>query len=155
MLCSLKSILVTWCLFFVAHLYFVHFSVCMLQLMIFKVVKEKKKSMVIPPWTRPISSDLRNWAESGLLVFWGFLGGANCQEPTCRRHKRRGFDPWIGKIPWRHNNPLQYSCLENPHGRRSLAGYSPWGRYESDRHDWIDLAHKGEKNEIVQLAIHG
>ena len=24
-------------------------------------------------------------------------------------------------------NPLQYSCLENPHGQRSLVGYSPWG----------------------------
>ena len=23
-------------------------------------------------------------------------------------------------------------CLENPHGQRSLAGYSPWGRKESD-----------------------
>ena len=27
-----------------------------------------------------------------------------------------------------HGNPLQYSCLENPRGQRSLAGYSPWGR---------------------------
>ena len=26
-----------------------------------------------------------------------------------------------------HGNPLQYSCLENPHGQRSLAGYSPQG----------------------------
>ena len=27
---------------------------------------------------------------------------------------RRGFDPWVGKIPWRRAcNPLQYSCLEN------------------------------------------
>ena len=26
-----------------------------------------------------------------------------------------------------HGNPLQYSCLENPHGQRSLVGYSPWG----------------------------
>ena len=26
-----------------------------------------------------------------------------------------------------HGNPLQYSCLENPHGQRSLAGYNPWG----------------------------
>jgi len=25
------------------------------------------------------------------------------------------------------SNPLQYSCLENPHGQRSLLGYSPWG----------------------------
>ena len=24
-----------------------------------------------------------------------------------------------------HGNPLQYFCLENPHGQRSLAGYSP------------------------------
>ena len=24
------------------------------------------------------------------------------------------------------------SCLENPHGQRSLEGYSPWGRRESD-----------------------
>ena len=28
--------------------------------------------------------------------------------------------------------PLQYSCLENPHGQRSLAGYSSWACKESD-----------------------
>ena len=28
--------------------------------------------------------------------------------------RRPGFDPWVGKIPWKGNdNPLQYSCLEN------------------------------------------
>ena len=31
-----------------------------------------------------------------------------------------------------HGNPLQYPCLENSHGLRSLAGYSPWGRKELD-----------------------
>ena len=31
-----------------------------------------------------------------------------------------------------HGNTLQYSCLENPHGQKSLEGYSPWGRTESD-----------------------
>ena len=31
-----------------------------------------------------------------------------------------------------HGNPLQYSCLENPHGQRSLVGYSPQGRKELD-----------------------
>ena len=30
-----------------------------------------------------------------------------------------------------HGNPLQYFCLENPHGQRSLAGNSPWGHKES------------------------
>ena len=32
----------------------------------------------------------------------GFLGGASGKEPTSRcRCKRLGFDPWVGKIPWR------------------------------------------------------
>ena len=29
-------------------------------------------------------------------------------------------------------NPLQYSCLENPHRQRSLEWYSPWGHKELD-----------------------
>ena len=32
-------------------------------------------------------------------------------------------------------NPLRYSGLENPHGQRSLVGYSPWGRTELDTTD--------------------
>ena len=47
---------------------------------------------------------------------WGFPGGTSGKEPACQcgRHKRHGFDPWVGKIPWRrHGNPLQYSCLKN------------------------------------------
>ena len=31
-----------------------------------------------------------------------------------------------------HGSPLQYSYLENPHGQRSLAGYNPWDRKESE-----------------------
>ena len=39
----------------------------------------------------------------------------------CRRRKRWGFDPWIGKIPWRRIcNPLQYSWPGKSHGQRSL-----------------------------------
>ena len=41
----------------------------------------------------------------------------------------------VGSIPGsrrspegEHGNPLQYSCVENPHEQRSLAGYSPQGR---------------------------
>ena len=44
-----------------------------------------------------------------------------------------GSMPGSGKFPGGgHGNPLQYSCLENPHGQRSLAGYSPWGHKELD-----------------------
>ena len=40
-----------------------------------------------------------------------------------------GSIPCLGRSPGEGNgNPLQYSCLENPMERRSLAGYSPWGR---------------------------
>ena len=44
-----------------------------------------------------------------------------------------GSIPGSGRSPGRgHGNPLQYSCLENPHGQRSLVGYSPQGHKESD-----------------------
>ena len=44
-----------------------------------------------------------------------------------------GSIPGWGRSPGGgHGNPLQYSCLENPHGWRSLVGYSPWGHKESD-----------------------
>ena len=34
---------------------------------------------------------------------------------------RPKFDPWVGRSPGGgHGYPLQYSCLENPHGQRSL-----------------------------------
>jgi len=34
-------------------------------------------------------------------------------------------------------NPLQCSCLENPHGQRSLVGYAPWGCKELDMTEWL------------------
>ena len=41
--------------------------------------------------------------------------------------------PGLGRSPGgEHGNPLQYSCLENPHGQRSLVGHSPLGHKESD-----------------------
>ena len=42
--------------------------------------------------------------------------------------------PGSGRSPGgRHGNPVQYSCLENPHGQRSLAVYSLQCCKESDR----------------------
>ena len=44
-----------------------------------------------------------------------------------------GFIPGLGRsLGGGYGNPLQYSCLENPHGWRSLVGYSLWGHKESD-----------------------
>ena len=50
----------------------------------------------------------------------GFPDGASGKEPTCqcRRHKKLGFNPWVGKIPGEGNcNPLQYTCLGKPMNR--------------------------------------
>ena len=45
-----------------------------------------------------------------------------------------GSIPGWGRSPGgEHGNSLQYSCPENPHGQRSLLGYSAWSRKESDR----------------------
>ena len=41
--------------------------------------------------------------------------------------------PGSGRSPGEGNgNPLQYTCLENLHGQRNLAGYSSQGCKESD-----------------------
>ena len=54
------------------------------------------------------------------------------------------WETWVwsglGRSPGRrHGNPLQNSCLENPHGQRSLVGYSSWGHKESDMTEWLSI----------------
>ena len=54
----------------------------------------------------------------------GFPGGLDSKESTCSAGDL-GSIPGLGRSPGGgHGNPLQYSYLENPHGQRSLAGYS-------------------------------
>ena len=43
------------------------------------------------------------------------------------------FDPRVGKIPRRRKwQPTPVFSPGEPHGQRSLEGYSPWGRKKSD-----------------------
>ena len=45
---------------------------------------------------------------------------------NARRHKRPGFDPWVGKISWRRAwQPTQVFFPGESHGQKSLVGYSP------------------------------
>ena len=61
--------------------------------------------------------------------------------------------PGSGRSPGRgHGNPLQYSCLENPHGQRSLAGYSLWGHKESDMTERLSTA-QCESHFLGRLII--
>ena len=48
------------------------------------------------------------------------------KESTCNE----GALDWGDRLEW-HGNPLQYSCLENPYGQKSLAGYSPQGHSQT------------------------
>ena len=60
------------------------------------------------------------------------------------------FSPGSGRSPGGgHGNPLQYSCLENPMGRGSLAGYRPWGHKESDMTEQLSTA--GQTNHLHPL----
>ena len=63
----------------------------------------------------------------------GFPGGWNGKESFCNVGELGSISS-LERSPGRgHGNLLQYSCLENPHGQRNLAGYSPWGAKELNR----------------------
>ena len=59
------------------------------------------------------------------------------------------WEIWVQSLGWEdtlkeggHGNPLWYSCLENPHGQRSLAEYSPQGHKKSDMTEQLSTAHR-------------
>ena len=71
----------------------------------------------------------------------GFPGGSDGKEPACNAGDL-GSILGLGRYPGGgHGNPLQYSCLENPHGQRSLEGYSPWGCKELDMTEQLSIQH--------------
>ena len=76
------------------------------------------------------------WVFQNESSVWNFvraciMKGASFQEPTCqcRRHRRQGFDPWVGKVPWRRSRQrTPVSLPGESHGQRNLMEpYSPIG----------------------------
>ena len=50
-----------------------------------------------------------------------------------RRPRRRGFDPWVRKAPWRRKwQPTPVFLPGESHRERNLVGYSPQGHKESN-----------------------
>ena len=82
---------------------------------------------VAKSWTR-----LSDWTE----LNWTTFSAGNLVSIT-----ELGRSPGGG-----HGNPLQSSCLENPHAQRSLASYGPWGCKESDLSEWLSTAHSTSFN---------
>ena len=65
-------------------------------------------------------------------LFWASLMAQMVKNPPAMQ------EIWIQSLSWEDPleegmaNPLQYSCLKNPHGQRSLMGYNLWGHKEPD-----------------------
>ena len=61
--------------------------------------------------------------------FGGLPGWLSGKKPGCNAEDTgvaMSLIPGSGRSPGgSHGNPLQYSCLGEPRGQRSLAGYSP------------------------------
>ena len=75
-----------------------------------------------------------------IIYTWGFPGSSDSKEFTCNTGDL-GSMPGLGRSPGGGDgNPLQYFCLENPHGQRSLVGYSPEGVQELDMTEVTYLA---------------
>jgi len=73
-----------------------------------------------------------SWLCATILEEESFPGSSACKECACSAGDTC-LIPRSGKSPGGGNgNPLQYSCLENPHEQMRLAGYSSWGHDESD-----------------------
>ena len=63
----------------------------------------------------------------------GFPDGTSGKASQCRRCKRCGFSPWVGKIPWRKEwLPTPVFLPGESQGQRSLAGFSPRGHKDLD-----------------------
>ena len=78
--------------------------------------------------------------ENGYI--YGFPRWLSGKESTCRcRSLRRcGFNPWLGKTPWRKKwQPAPVFLPGESHGQKSLVAYSSsWDCKESDMTEWLN-----------------
>ena len=86
------------------------------------------------------------WGELSLTRMLCSVMASSIAQPLriylqCRKHRRRGFDPWVRKIPWRRKwQPTPEFLSGKSREQRSLAGYSPCGHKESDTTEGLSTA---------------
>ena len=74
-----------------------------------------------------------------LLIALGFPCGSASKE-SAYNVGDLGLIPGLGRSPGGgHSNPLQDSCLENPHGQRSLVVCSPCDGKELDMNEQLNI----------------
>ena len=102
-------------------------------------------TLAFVPWT-PTTVGVVG-GKTQLQIFSPFIpraAGAGGKEPVCqsKRHKRCGFEPWVGKIPWKRKWQLTPVFLPGEsHGQRSLVGLHTVHRGRRVRHDWATHTH--------------
>ena len=75
---------------------------------------------------------------ANLVDMVGFPGGSDGKE--CLQCRRPRFDLWVRKKPQRGEwLPTLVFLPGEFHGKRSLVGYSPWGRKELDMTEQLSL----------------
>ena len=83
-------------------------------------------------------------------VFLGFTHGSAGKESMWLQCGRHGFDPWVGKIPWRRKQlPTPIFWPGEFHGL-----YSPWGRKESDTTELLSLSVYIDTHTNTHTYIH-
>ena len=112
---------------------------CKTKISCFK--NKTKPDLISASWQVPEEGRVKDWVEEvkgirshKLLVIKQVMGICYTAQGVCLQCRRPGFDPWVGKIPWRRKWQSTSVLLPGKsHGQRSLVGYSPWGRRESDK----------------------
>ena len=90
-----------------------------------------------------------------LMWYMGFLCSSVGKEFACWC-RRCGFNPWVGKIPWRRKQqPIPVFLPGKSYGQRSLAGYSPCGHKESDMTEQLNNKNNFTIYEIGQKVHWG
>ena len=99
------------------------------------------------PRVYPNSCPLSRWCQPAisscfpLLILNIYMGLPWWLSLQYRRHRRFGFDSWVGKIPWRRKCILQYSCLKSPMDREAWPAISKG----TQRDTWLNDQKKMKK----------
>ena len=81
-----------------------------------------------------------------------FPGVSESKASTCNTGDL-GLVPGLRRLPGGgHDNPLQYSCLENPYRQRSLVGYNLWGQKELDTTERLSTAQAGRCLGLARIC---
>ena len=67
----------------------------------------------------------------------GFPGGSDNKEFTCNAGDSGPMPGWGRSPGGGHATHSRILALKNPHGQRSMVGYSPWGHKELDTTEWL------------------